>query len=271
MAFCTSKWLVEAGRMATVLIALAGWLHGQPAFAQAGTDAKTTCERYVAALAGKQADPTVLHDHEMQWVAQLAPELTTCGAVARDSDDACNLLQDLDRNACRDTRATYAVLRQPEKPVSILGDVQFENCRANKELAESCEALRTATRTGNAAKCPKGNLGVYCRAAIALDPSLCRFTGPNPEGQQRDCQETIKKLKVLAPGLQELAKSGPPPHRYFAKAALGEADACAPLEQKVTDACIDKLKEPTKAPTPPPVASTPNPPAPAPAATPQSN
>lgn len=289
MTFWNSKGLTRAGSVALIFVFVASAQSTRPIYAQTGAegtpgaakagtttpgatskgDAKASCQRYLGILAGRQQDGALLHNAEAQSIARLAPDLTTCGAVARDSDEPCNLLGDPEKNACRGNRGIYHELRKSEKRVSIFGDVVFEDCRADKQLAPYCETLRAATRSGDAKKCPPQNLGAYCRAAIALDPSLCKYTGTDTEGPQRDCVKTVEKLKSLAPGLKGLAKSGPSPDREFAKAALGEADACAPYEQKAMDACVANLTKPVESPTAGP-ASAPNPPT-APPATPGSN
>ena len=73
-----------------------------------------------------------------------------------------------------------------------------------------------------------------------MDASKCKPAGPGPEQKRmaEECKRDIKQRARFAQGLKALAESGASKDRPFAKAALGETDACAPLAKSAMDACM---------------------------------
>ncbi len=126
-----------------------------------------------------------------------------------------------------------------------------------------------------------------CRAYLGLDASLCRVQGkvgelelhvadfPRVKESEKEeemeadlrklagagarekpkvkwwleaaCKDTIKSRAFLSKGLKAAAESGSPREREFAKAALGQADACASFAQAAMDACMKTSMPPTAA------------------------
>ena len=144
----------------------------------------------------------------------------------------------------------------PEGRSFMFNDINLQGCRSVTELAPLCDGIRAAMRSGDPQKCASlGKLESICRAYVTLDTKLCKSGDPNDpyaKNAAADCVKKIQSKAVLAKGLKELAASGPPRERELAKAALGQADACASLEQEAVKACAAA----TPVPPPPPPAGT---------------
>ena len=215
---------------------------------------RSTCERYVAALSGDAKQHALLNAADVQDLAKRVPDLLTCSAVKDDSDAPCKLLGDEKAiNSCRAQRSIFHELRTyPNGRAFMFNDVQFEDCGNFKALAPYCESFRAAARAGDASKCEAlGELQSNCRAQITLDKSLC--TAPKGENFQghdkgssktygdnmaKDCESQVESMAIYTKGMKAVAESGSPLDRQLAKAALGEADACAPSAQAAMKTCI---------------------------------
>jgi hypothetical protein len=112
-------------------------------------------------------------------------------------------------------------------------DVKYEMCRTDPKLAPICDRLRDAARSGDPNECAgTGDEETSCRAALTLDKSLC-VKAKDKYG----CEKAIDANLVFAKGLKALAESGPPREQAFAKAALGDPDACAPFAKVAVTSC----------------------------------
>jgi hypothetical protein len=227
--------------------------------ATATTNARRTdCERYVAFLSGHGQDDALLDNPGVQALAQQSPDLTTCGAVLRDSDERCKRLLPAEHGPsmlCRQMRAIFHELRTYPKGRSFMfDDLDWEQCQSISGLPpKACDAFRDALRSADATKCAATGEGQsICRAFIRLDASLC---GAMPGAQRRlsegthaksdkgfrfeeGCKKAIESKKFLAQGLNALAESGPPRERELAKAALGRDGACAAYVQPALQLCM---------------------------------
>jgi hypothetical protein len=154
---------------------------------------------------------------------------------------------------CRHTWSIFHELRTYPKGRSFLfDDVDYDGC---KELpsrvpafsATLCDAFREALRSGDVKKCDSvGDGAGICRAYMAVDASLCDQAGIGSlkgvvEGE---CKKLIERRGFLAQGLPEVAKSGQPPWRELAAAALGRADACQGFAKPAMDICLRSSEAP---------------------------
>lgn len=89
-----------------------------------------------------------------------------------------------------------------------------------------------------------------CRAMVTLDKAACQveqadlksgeFSKDMPEffkEAEGECKQKTEDRAFLGKGLNAIAESGPARERELAKAALGQADACAPFAQAAMDSC----------------------------------
>lgn len=203
------------------------------------TGAKPTasqCEEYVAVLAGKKKDDALLADPKLQALAARSFDLVACGAVATDSDAPCALIRE--QNA--ECRLLWSVLHElrtnPKGRSFVFPDAKYEMCRTQPNFAPLCDRLRDAARSGDAEKCAgMGDQEAYCRAMITLDKSHCEKAKDHA-----GCMKVIEANELFAKGLKGLAEDGPPRERAFAKAALGDADACKSFAQAATASCASQ-------------------------------
>ena len=249
---------------------------------------RTTCEGFVATLAGRQPNATLFDDPALQRLAKEVPDLVTCGAVVSESDAPCEKLLPVGQGPsmmCLHMRAIFHELRTYPQGRSFMFDEQdwAEMQPLRARIPAAFDALRAATRSGDVAQCEQaGDMRSICRAYVTLDASQCRAEGDLAAGKiellvrkegdspadlkfaiEDGCRQTIESRAFLAPGLKALAESGPPRERVLAKAALGDGAACATYEQAALDACIEQA-QPDRPITP--VSGTPGPPAAAPPA-----
>lgn len=178
-------------------------------------------------------------------------------------------------------------------------EVDWKGCHASP-FAPICDALRQALRSGDASKCTltgdfqsicrnqlpelnesqcravgpamKKAMETKCRAMVALDKSLCHlseaevkkfaFQGAQDffKGSEDECKQKTEDRALLGKGLKVLAQSGPPRERELAKAALGQADACASYAKAAMDSCTAGNAGTPAAETPTPGASETSPP-----------
>jgi len=193
------------------------------------------CEDYVAVFTGTTAtkkDDPMLADPKFQALAGQSFDLLACRAVATDSDAPCALIPKQEEE-CRYSRSVFHELRtNPNGRSFMFPDLKYEMCRTDPKLAPFCDRLRDAARSGDPSKCKgTGDQEAGCRAAIALDESLC--------GKTEGCKKAIEANRVFAKGLKALAESGPARERALAKAALGDADACTSFAEATARICSD--------------------------------
>jgi hypothetical protein len=226
------------------------------------------CKRFVALLAGGKVDKKTLADPAFQMFAATVPDLVTCGVVARDSDDLCVYsvyppLAESDMNgfvsdaavaykSCREGWSNFHELRTYPKGRSFM--VEDVKCRTTKELKPICERIVAVMRSGDATKCPSlGEFQTMCRAFISLDTSQCQapkgdgFVGQHGDEFAKSCVSLIESKGSFAKGLQAMAASATGRDRQLAKAALGQADACADYEKAAVEKCV--AADPTAAPS----------------------
>lgn len=245
----------------------------------------TECEGFIAVLSGRKLDPALLDNADLKAFAMTAPpDLIVCGAVRNDSDELCTRFFATERGPskmCPQMRAIFhEVKTYPQGRSFLLSEVDWEDFKLLREQNPAAlDGLRAALRAGDANTCAQaGDLESICRAYIGLDPKLCRLQGklaemevPVPyrkEGEpatikakdilEEHCRQTIESRKFLAQGLTALAQSSPSRERELAKAALGQADACALYAQKAMESCMGGA--------PPPAAGNASPTASVPAA-----
>jgi len=225
---------------------------------------KAVCESYVAVLSGRTKDPAMLNNAEFQQLSKDSASLLACGAVLSNSDDLCKRLMPNERGpsrVCPHMRGIFSELRTyPKGRGFMLADVDWEEIEPIRLLAPaSFNALRDTLRSGDLSKCAQtGDLQSICQAYMTLDPSQCRVLGKLADAEvqfpapkkgdpakvkikapfEENCRRTIESRKFLAGGLEELAKSGPPTERELAKAALGQADACASYVSAAVQSCM---------------------------------
>jgi hypothetical protein len=232
--------------------------------AAAGKTSRQDCERYVDALAGRDKDRALLRQPEVKAMAQRGAELVTCGAVRADSDAPCGLLDDKgSAEDCRGTRALFHELRtQPNGRSFMFDQHEFDKCAENAAMKPICEKARQAFmardpnlcvfdadfdvicrgKGADAANCAaeapqlKKILEAHCRAKITLNEADCDV--PGDEKMTAECRRDIRARKPLAKGLKELASSGGPRDKEFAKAALDQPDACQTFAKPAVDACL---------------------------------
>ncbi|HSP96102.1 MAG TPA: hypothetical protein VL049_02505, partial [Candidatus Dormibacteraeota bacterium] len=236
---------------------------------------QTTCESYVALLAGRKQDPTLFEQTAVQALAAQAGDLVTCGAVVSESDAPCEKLLPTEHGPsknCLQMRAVFHELRTyPQGRSFMLDDIDWAEFQPLREMIPAAfDGLRAALRAGDVAQCEQaGDLRGICRAYIALDPAQCQVGGDLASGKialmvnkpgdskadlkfalEDGCRQTIKNRASLAQGLQALAASGSAAERALAKAALGDATACAAYEQAAIDVCVDLLQAGQRTPAP---------------------
>jgi len=223
---------------------------------------RAVCERYVAVLSGRNKDAAAIDNPEVKALAMEAPDLVVCGAVATDSDELCTQFLPPEHGPsmkCRYSRAIFHELRAyPHGNSFLISDVDLEEM-APLMTAAVWDTFRQAVRSGDSGQCTQtGDLESMCRAYLSLDTSLCRVTGktgeveitfPKGEGKgklstvlENKCKREIADRAFLAKGLKDIAESGPASERVYAKAALGQTDACAPYAQAAMDACMRRSK-----------------------------
>ena len=230
---------------------------------------QSTCETYVAFLAGRKKDPALFDNDAVRTLAGQASDLVTCGAVVSESDEPCQKLLPNERGPsknCLHMRALFHELRTyPQGRSFMLDEIDWaEFAPLRERIPAAFDGMRTALRAGDASQCDQaGDLAGICRAYIALDPAQCSVGGDlaagkiellmHKEGDSKadlkfavedGCQQTIKSRAFLAQGLQGLAQSGPEDTRVLAKAVLGDAGACAAFEKAALTACIDAAEAP---------------------------
>jgi hypothetical protein len=219
------------------------------------------CQRYIGALSGEKKDKDLLAEPSVQALAPEVADLIACIAVKTDSEAACApLIATLpsgqkgysnEAKDCLYTQATYHEARAYPKGTSFLfSEMEWRQCDEPKV----CAALREATRTGDETKCAdSGAFASICRAYVKMDPSLCRVEGslPKRSGEEaavaENCKKAIETRGFLARGLKALADSGSKQEQALARAALGQADACAQLERAALDKCEARYAPPTAA------------------------
>lgn len=246
---------------------------GTPGAAAAPTpnaEHQKVCAAFVAILSGKTSDEAPGSADDVNAMAMSSPDLITCGAVVNDSDATCKKFMPEEKGPgrmCVQTRAIFHELRTYPKGSSFfLDDAEWEEWQPMRPVAgDAMDALRAALRAGDIGACTKaGDLSSVCQAYMKLDPSLCTVTGklataqvelPSrgvtvdvKSGLEEGCKQNIKSRAFLAKGLKGLAESGPTRERAFAKAALGDAEACAVFAKGVVDACMVKQAQPEQAP-----------------------
>jgi len=255
--------------------------------AQAAARAKrAACESLAAALSGRPAERQLLNDPRAASLAELVPDLVTCGAVATDSDELCKLAAG-SSGSCLTTRSVFHELRaNPKGRGFVFSEAEYQHCRAEMPL-KVCEKMRNAVTSGDPSKCDGQWLDktdgrapgmekarvedmstlctAFCRALVSADKSLCRQL-KDPEMMRR-CESQIEDKVVFARGLKDIAATGKPPERDFARAALGEADACKAMMQTAVDKCLERSFTPAVEKSAPvtvsPNPSGPKPPSPA--------
>jgi hypothetical protein len=229
---------------------------------------RSACERYIGSLTGSSKDGALRDNPEVRKLASQVPDLVTCVAIKGDSEALCNPLigesagKRMYSSAARDCLYTQSMFHEahayPKGRSFMFPDIEFKQC----QNPTWCEAMREALRSADEKKCAAtGALQSICRAYIRLDKSQCRIEGTLPkqkDGQADEastlamCKETIETRGFLGNGLQSLAQSGQPREQAFAKAALGEANACASFEQAAMDACTGGGSSPPSGATPAP-------------------
>lgn len=221
----------------------------QKAAATAAPAPAVACDKYAEVLAGKKKGSAMLADPQLKLIALSAVDLAKCGAVAADSDELCKILSGQAVDDCRATRAQFHELRtNPKGRAFLMTDIDYENCRKEKETAPFCDGIREAARTGDPNKCPKSFLEGFCRGIISLDKSQCVAAGKieDKESGKAACEKIIDRHQHMAKGLKELAAAGSPMEREMAKAALGQADACKPYEKDAIKTCEALTAPPPK-------------------------
>ncbi len=153
---------------------------------------------------------------------------------------------------------------------------EWSGCHGSP-FAPICDALRQALRSGDANKCVltadfqsicrkqlseltesqcravgpamKTAMETKCRAMVTVDKSVCHlkeadvkkfdFKGSEDffKESEAECKRKTEDRALLGKGLRALAESGPPREREFAKAALGQTDACATYAKAAMDSC----------------------------------
>ena len=225
---------------------------------------RALCDDYVAAIAGNTKDPALLEKDEVRVLAKQVPDLANCGAIASDSNAACNVFAPAS-SQMKDCLGVWSMFHEvrtsPKGRAFLFDEAMVQECRQAPALAPFCEAFRDALRSANANDCAQsGPFASVCRAYIALDPSLCRVTAPEVEGLDKDCRQQIANKGMFAKGLKAIAASGAGRYRSFARAAMGDRDACKAFATAVKDACVAAGQPPT------PAAEAPRTPAATPAA-----
>jgi hypothetical protein len=247
----------------------------RPTTAADASARQALCSGYVAALSGRAQDETLLDNPEVRTLAEQFSDLVMCGAVVRDDDTPCRRLLPEEHGpstACRYMQSIFHELRTYPQGRSFLFDqLDWEDCHSIDSLPPTfCDAFRAAMRSGDPKDCaPTGDGEPVCRAYLALDASRCHVdgalkdvvaTGPRVvEKTPRDraterptlgavlellCKQAIERRGFLAKGLKVIAESGPPREREFAKAALGQPEACAPYVQAAMQACLGGVQAP---------------------------
>lgn len=247
-----------------------------------------TCEGFVAILAGRQPKAALPDDDALRMLAGAQADLIACGAVVSDSAAPCQTLLPVERGPskmCLHMHAIFHELRTyPQGRSFLLDEVDWAELQPLRErMPAAFDALRAATRSGDAAQCEQaGDMRSICRAYLALDAAQCHAEGDLADGKveplvhkegdskadlafaiEDGCRQTIESRAFLAAGLKGLAESGPPRERVLAKAALGDATACATYEQAAMTACLQNAQAGSLG---TPVSGTPVPPAAAPPA-----
>ena len=185
-----------------------------------------------------------MKDPDVEALAQQAPQLVTCGAIAQDSEDLCELVKGKD---CRQMTMVFRELRAHPKSRAFM----FPECynMHDEKWVSFCDSMLKALRSGDPKECAAtGNGESLCRALVTFDASLCVPAQGLPEDLPSACKERVRSWAFLAKGLKELAEKGPSakraegigdlgPVRMWAKAALGQADACAPLAESAMGIC----------------------------------
>ncbi|MEO8603665.1 MAG: hypothetical protein ABI629_13915 [bacterium] len=208
-----------------------------------------TCERFVAALLG-DGDRALLDDATAPAIAAKVPELVACGAMLTDSDAVCKQLRP-PMDDCSTFWAIFHALRTNPSAGFLLPDSEYERCRSDKMMAPFCDGLRAAAKAHDPSLCTAGGLNTFCRAIVALDPAVCNrinsddvkaFSGVTDPAQgvkalQEQCRAQVAQYAHFATGLAAMAKASKSPEREFAKAALGEKDACKKFQQKALQVC----------------------------------
>ena len=246
--------------------------------ARKSTASRADCERYARALAGREKNPGLLKQPEVEAMAARSADLVTCSAVLADSDEPCKHLPEDRAEDCRKTRAVFHELRAYPNGRSFMFDERkFEECRQNAAMAPLCDALRKALRSGDPSQCvlkadfeaicrAAGDIDVskcaieaprlkqllegQCRAMVTLDESACDIPGPRHEEMAKQCRDDIRAAKAYGKGLEEMAKSGSPREKELAEAALDAPDACKAFTQSAVDACLQANAAPAAAPAP---------------------
>jgi hypothetical protein len=227
-----------------------------------GSAAPTKCQKIAEALGKRTADAALLNSADAHAVGLQNPELVMCSAVLTDSDEPCKRYLPSGQgpsNACLQLRAIFHELKaNPGKPTYMFTDFDWQLCRSNPDFTQTCDKLRAALRSGNEKDC--AGIGIaepLCRAAMSGDKTKCdlkvaaaegKVLSPDPQGKgpvtanvsemiAQDCHEKLDTRLRLAGGLKKLAESGSPQEQPLARAALGEADACATLVKQATGRC----------------------------------
>src|SRR5581483_3001271 len=162
---------------------------------------------------------------------------------------------------CRQqTNMMHEVRHYPKGRSFFFTDVEMEQCEQFGPTKPYCKSIRDIARSGDASKCTSLSfLADTCRAFLTIDKSNCRApSGPDlaaatqgqPEaaqkdlatGIQQDCVKKIDDRAFLAKGLSDVAASDRPEAK-LAKAALGQADACAGDVGSAMTACTKLMAE----------------------------
>ena len=197
---------------------------------------KSECEARVAKLTGK--DAAALRAPEVKALAQTSPGLAVCGAVVRDSDEPCSLLEDAQAKACRKTRSIFHELRNPKGHGYIFTDAEYQECKKDPKYASVCDAIREALDTVDQSKCPTTEpFQSVCRASVTLNPALC-------PSDDESCRKDIARWRGFGEGLQKLRTSGTPEQQTLSAAALGEPDACKSMAKPAIDSCSGAASTP---------------------------
>ena len=241
---------------------------GPAAAAPAAADParRATCESYVAVLSGKQTDAALLASAEVQWLAQQAPDLATCGAVASDSADVCKPIskwrpcptcEEIGTQGRKpdvrtdDCYTVWSIMHELETSPNGRAFMLDECLTPDKDAADLCNGLIQGLRSGNCSAA--GSAAPLCQAMTSLDAAQCVAMPGLPEDLPTQCKSRIASRGFLAKGLTALADAGGPKEaavveewgdsdrlQRHAAAALGRPGACDAFAAAAVQVCVEK-------------------------------
>ncbi len=174
-------------------------------------------------------------------VRETLQPLAACLAIEQRNGFICGRISGEDRLSCLATMERMTLLGTGHPTSWRFTTSEAEACRA-RWPAETCAAISAAVKANDRSLCPQGDGGL-CRGLFSLEPNDCRDERTGEEAQQR-CRAHVNSSRALAGGIAALSRGSDPKLAAFARAVLGQPDACSLLLGPAVAGCLASAADP---------------------------